>query len=89
METLFQNYKIPEKKKGSERADVISFFVENLRNKDGKKFPARMIAIKLSHIPTKDLYYIKSVFQDTSNRKGIESANKEFWWSLKSNPIIN
>ncbi len=70
-------------KSRSERAELIKFFVDNLWNKDLKHFPAKMIAIKLSHIPTKDLYYMKSIFTDTMKRRGVDSANKEFWWSLK------
>ena len=68
----------------SERAELIKFFVDNLRNKKDEKFPAKMIAIKLSHIPTKDLYYMISVFKDKVNRDGLQSANKWFWWSIKS-----
>lgn len=33
-----------------------------------KESTARNLAVKLSHIPTKDLYYIKSVAQDKLNR---------------------
>jgi len=68
----------------SERAEFVSFFVENLKNKEGKHFPKSMIAIKLSHIPTKDLSYMISIFKDTTNRRGIDAANKEFWWSIKA-----
>jgi len=76
---------IPMKEKiKSERAKLVSFFVENLKNKKGKSFPKSMIAIKLSHIPTKDLSYMISIFKDTTNRRGMEAANKEFWWSIKA-----
>ncbi len=34
-----------------------------------KKLTPKQIAIKLSHIPTSDLYYIKSVCVDKANRK--------------------
>ena len=71
------------KKSRSERAELIQYFVDRLRNKDNKPFSARMIAIKLSHLSLEDLYYLKSTFQDTYNRKGIESAQKYFWWSIK------
>lgn len=43
--------------------------------------PARNIAIKLSHIPTKDLYYMKSVAQDKLNRK--ESVGGFIFSSIK------
>lgn len=67
----------------SERAELISFFVENLKNKNEKPFTAKRIAIALAHIPTKDLYFMISIFKDTMKRRGIVGANKEFWWSLK------
>lgn len=70
-------------KTNSERAEVIRYFVENLRNKKGKPFSARMIAIKLSHIPTQDLYFMKSCFADRLHRQGIETAQKHFWWSIR------
>ncbi len=74
----------PEKKKGSERADVLKYFVANLKNKNKKPFSARMIAIKLAHLSLKDLYYFKSVCSDIDNRSGNTAMNKYFWWSLKS-----
>jgi hypothetical protein len=81
------NFKQPEvvvkKRKPRERDSFIEFFVEVLRNKDGNKFPIKTIIFKLSHIQTKDLYYVKSVFEDNLRRKGLEGASKEFWWSLK------
>lgn len=76
---------IPVKSKiKSERAELISFFVENLKNKDGGKFPVRTIVFKLSHVPTSDLHYIKSVFNDNLKRGGLEKASKCFFWSLKA-----
>ena len=77
-----------KKKKSSERAELISFFVDNLKNKDGNKFPIRTIVFKLSHIPTKDLYYVQSIFNDNLKRGGLEKASKEFWWSLKINKSV-
>ena len=57
-----------------ERAELVKFFVENLRNKQGAKFSAKMIAIKLSHLKTPDLYYMKSVYSDVMKCKGNDSA---------------
>ena len=71
-------------KKTSERAEAVKFFVENLRDKHGYPFPARRIAVKLSHVPLSDLYYMISVFKDAQNRKGLDSASKWFWHSIKS-----
>lgn len=61
----------------SERAELIKFFVDRLVNKDGKPYPARLIAVKLAHIPTKDLYYLQS----TCNKA--KSFGACFWWSIK------
>lgn len=62
----------------SERAELIRFFVDNLRNKDGKPFPARLIAVKLGHLKElKDLYYLKSICLQSSN------FGKTFWGSIK------
>ena len=41
----------------------------------------RNLAVKLSHIPTKDLYYMKSVAQDKLNRK--ESVGGFIFSSIK------
>ena len=83
MQSINEIIRIPDKKKTSERAELISFFVENLRNKQNKKFPARMIAVKLSHLSLEDLRYFISVFKDIQNRKNNEAAQRFFWWSLK------
>lgn len=77
-----------KRKERSERATLVKFFVDNLLNKNLKRFPPQMIAIKLSHIPTKDLYYMISIFKDTHQRRGLDAANKEFWWSLKIQPKL-
>jgi hypothetical protein len=68
----------------SERAELVKFFVEKLKDKQGKPFPARRIAVALGHIPTKDIYYIISIFKDTEKRRGLIGASKEFWFSIKS-----
>lgn len=85
MQGIGEIIKLPEVKKGSERAELISFFVDTLRNKNNKKFPARMIAIKLSHLSMEDLRHTISIFKDNLNRKGLNGASKEFWWSIKFN----
>ena len=76
-------FKLSPVKKGSERGDLIQFFVDNLRDKNGNKYPAKRIAIKLSHLKLPDLYYFKSVFIDILKRKGEDAAGKYFNWSLK------
>ena len=87
MKTAFEDYKIEDlliKKKRSERAELVKFFMENLLDKKGKHFPVKRIAFKLSHLSLNDLYFFKSVCQDILNRKGSESMNKYFWYSLRA-----
>jgi len=85
MEKISDYLKMPSiKKTNSERSELISFFVDTLRNKNNKPFSAKMIAIKLSHLSLQDLRYMISVFKDAENRKGLDYASKWFWWSLKS-----
>ncbi len=67
----------------SERAELLRFFIDNLRQKNGKPFSARMIAFKLSHLKLPDLYYTKSVFSDILKCKGLDSASKWFWFSIR------
>lgn len=81
---ILQNKSFKVGKQTSERAELIKFFVENLYNKQGENFTAKRIAIALSHIPTKDLYFMKSVAGDIKSRSGIATMNKWFWWSIKS-----
>ena len=70
-------------KKGSERAGVIKFFVENLWDKNIKHYPAKRIAIALAHLKLNDLYYFQSVCKDVMARRGAEAMNKYFWWSIR------
>lgn len=83
MTNLFDNYKLPEKKRGSQRADLIQQFVDQI-NKDriGTKFKpvtGKGIAMKLSHVKDiGDLYYFYSVCKQY---KG--GFSKCFFGSLK------
>lgn len=84
--SLFQTYieaTRNEKKINSERAELISFFVDNLKDKKGEPFKAKMIAIKLSHLSVSDIRYMISIFKDIEHRKGNDAAAKWFWWSIK------
>lgn len=85
--SLVSNYSqvaIPTKKKiRSERSELVKFFLDNLRDKNNKPFKVGFIVQKLSHIKTPDLYFVKSVFRDTLMRKGLDSASREFWWSIR------
>jgi len=85
MESISSIIKLPVKKKGSERAELIKFFVDNLKQKNGKPFSARMIAIKLSHLSLEDIRYFISMCKDIKNRRGQEAMQKYFWFSIKIN----
>ena len=69
----------------SERAELLKFFVDNLWGKNLKNYPAKRIAIALSHVSVSDLYFMQSVAKDIMARRGVEAMNKWFWWSLKTN----
>ena len=77
------NLRVTNQRVISERAELLSFFVSELRDKKGKPFSARMIAVKLSHLSVVDLLYMKSVFKDIQRRRGNGAAAKWFWWSIK------
>ena len=89
IDQIILNKQLKKEKRISERSELIKYFVENLRNKNGKPFSARMIAIKMSHLSLQDIRYMISVFKDNLNRKGLDGASKEFWWSLRSNKTIS
>lgn len=83
---LFNIEKYQEKKINSERASIISEFVEEI-NKERigtkfKKIQPRAVAIKLGHIKNKqDLYYFLSTCKDYKKRNG--SFSKCFFGALK------
>lgn len=70
----------PKKSRAHERGELMRFFVRHLnyaRANDGlpKLTMARMGKI-LEGIPTKDLYYLKSVCSRAKN------FSKKFWWEI-------
>lgn len=75
----------PQKKHASERGDLLTFFHNQVVDKNGKPYRIAFISMKLSHLQVNDLYFMKSIFVDTERRRGIEGARKEWWYSLKSN----
>lgn len=76
---------IPLKRPISERRAILGEFTEHINGeRGGKKYPKlapRYIAIKVAHIPTKDLYYLMSICKDGKNRNG--SFGKVFFGALK------
>ena len=81
LKTLIQIPKKPALK--SERAELVKFFVDAInQQRIGTKYKpvtGRHIAIKLSHIPKNDLYYMISTMKDL----GGEKAVKWFWYSIR------
>ena len=69
------------KSKETERGELMQYFRQKLNQERGKDgYPQlsmpRMGKI-LEKIPTKDLYYLKRVCDDSKN------FSKKFWWELK------
>lgn len=70
--------KIPEKSKPtSERAEGLRPFVERLRDKKGKPYRPAFIAMKLSHVPTSELYYLLKQCEQA------RSFGAMFWYLIK------
>lgn len=71
----------PHKDRRTERGELMKYFVDKLnvaRVRDG--FPPMRIGQMgklLEGIPTKDLYYLKSVCDQSKN------FSKKFWWEVK------
>lgn len=68
------------RERGSERGDLMEYFLERLngeRRRDGLP-PMTMgrVGKLLQGIPTKDLYYLKSVCDKARN------FSKKFWWEV-------
>lgn len=93
-EDLIEKY-AAKKSNLSERTDVLRSLCEEVNKersqtkfyvKDGKKIKVRPLTVvelnfRLSHIPTKDLYYLKSICLDSKNRG--QSFSKCLFGSIK------
>lgn len=69
-----------KKEKSTERGEIMSYFMDTLnrsRARDGLA-PLTMprMGVLLQAIPTKDLYYLKSVCDKASD------FSKKFWWEI-------
>lgn len=72
----------PQKRtRRTERGDLIDYLYSRLKPhwKGKTELTRGFIRYKLTNIPTKDLYYIKSGLDE---REGLAGA-KWFWWSVK------
>ncbi|MDQ5955564.1 MAG: hypothetical protein QG621_567 [Patescibacteria group bacterium] len=72
--------------RASERGDLMQYFMQKLnvsRTRDGLA-PLTMgrMGRVLQGIPTKDLYFLKSVCDDAQKRNGIDAFSKRFWWEI-------
>ena len=77
-----------KKDKATERGELMQYFMSKLnrsRLRDG--LPALTMARMgrvLVAIPTKDLYFLKSVCDDAETRSGsADTFSKKFWWEVK------
>ena len=75
--------------KDTERGQLLTEMLQIVNfERLGTKYPQmniKVLGVKLGHIPTKDLYYIKSVGLDYKNRNG--SFSKYLWGSLKTKKL--
>jgi hypothetical protein len=74
------------KDKASERGDLMQYFMQKLnitRTRDGlgPLTMGRMGRIFLA-VPTKDLYFLKSICDDAQKRGDLDSFCKKFWWEV-------
>lgn len=92
LENKFENYfryrhYLKKNKKENTKENVAEFQKAKLdiNLKYIKPFPASFFAIKLSHIPTNDLYYLISIEKDIINRKGYKKCSFSKWlfYSIK------
>ena len=72
--------------KPTERGELMRHFMQKLnhaRLRDGLP-PLTMprMGRLLVAIPTKDLYFLKSVCDDADRRGGLDSFCKKFWWEI-------
>lgn len=76
------------KERATERGELMKYFLDKL-NRDrvrdgiGPLTMGRMGRLLVA-IPTKDLYFLKSVCDDAESRSGTtDSFSKKFWWEIK------
>jgi hypothetical protein len=75
-----------KKGRATERGDLMRHFMQKLnhaRLRDGLP-PLTMprMGRLLVAIPTKDLYFLKSVCDDADRRGGLDAFSKKFWWEI-------
>lgn len=86
---LFTKYQLPVKSNKTERGELLVQFLEiiNMSRTCNKYKPITIarVGMLVSHIPTKDLYYLLSVCKDAGTRakRYDEGFAKMFYWSIK------
>lgn len=79
----------PKKGRRSERGDLLDYFTQEInKERIGTKFKpvqVRYVALKVSHLRLFDLYYLRSICDDSKKRTGKFSVC--FFGSLK--PLIH
>lgn len=83
IDQIILNKQLTKEKKISERAELIKFWLDNLKDKKGKPYKPARIAMLLAHLSLSDLYAFKSQCNDRLTRNGQESFQKYFWYSIK------
>lgn len=75
------NFEDKKSKAGSERATLIEFFVDNVKDRKGKKYKPSFIAMRVSHLKLADLYYMMSQAKEYEKKGG--EIGKYFFGSLR------
>ena len=77
-----------KKDKSTERGELMQYFMERLNRSRGQGGLPLLTMSRMGRvlvaIPTKDLYYLRSVCDDAEVRAGnIDAFSKKFWWEVK------
>lgn len=75
-----------KKTRDTERGELMEYFLSKLnatRVRDGLA-PLSMgrLGRLFLGVPTKDIYYLKSVCDDAAKRGNVSSFSKKFWWEV-------
>lgn len=77
-----------KKEQKTERGELMRYFLEKLNQSRAKDGLAPLTMPRMGRvlvaIPTRDLYFLKSVCDDAEARGN--SFSKKFWWEVKPKP---
>lgn len=68
----------------SRREELITFFVNNIRNQKKQKYSFVFMKMKVAHLSDFDLESFVSQYKDIEHRRNHDAASKYFWWALKA-----